>query len=159
MKKWGEAKEHLEQSWRLFMEIGSEEFLAELCRHQAESALGQKELDEALSKAQRSLDYARTHNMRIEEGMTQRILGRIHRERGDLAQAQKDLILALDIAQEAHKRYEIALVHLELAHLRIQQGRANEGRALAQQAAQAFAELGAQLDLQETETLLQQTSP
>jgi len=38
----------------------------------------------------------------------------------------------------------------------VQQGREDEGRELAQQAAQVFEELGARLDVEEAEALLQQ---
>lgn len=153
-EEWNEAASHLEQSLTLFRQISSEEFLAELFRHRAEVSLGQKRLDEALVHAERSLDYAQAHNMRLEEGATWRVLGCVHRERGELEQAEKPLARALEIAQETHKRHEVALTHLELAHLRVQQGKEKEGRELAQQAAQVFAELGARLDLEEAERLL-----
>jgi len=151
--EWNEAARHLERSLTLFEEIGSEEFLAELFRHRAEIALGQERSDEALAYAERSLDYAQAHSMRLEEGMTWRVLGRVHRERWELGQAEEALARALEIAQEARKRHEIALTHLELAWMRIQQGREDEGRDLARQAARVFAALGAQLDLEEAERL------
>jgi tetratricopeptide (TPR) repeat protein len=93
--------------------------------------------------------------MQLEEGMTWRVLGSIHRERGELDQAAEALAQALEIAQQADKRYEIALTRLEMARLRIQQGKRKEGRELAQQAVQVFEELGAQLDLEEAQQLLQ----
>jgi len=153
-EEWHEAATHLKQSWDLFEEIGSEEFLAELFRHRANVALGLGRLDDALAHAERSLNYAQTHDMRLEEGMTWRVLGRVHRERGALDLAEESLAQALEIAQEADKRHEIALTHLELARLRLQQGREVEGKELAQQSAQVFGELGARLDLEEAERLL-----
>jgi len=153
---WDRAEEHLSQSLTLFETIGSEEFLAELFRHRAEVALGLGRPDEALIHAERSLGYAQAHDMRVEEGMTWRVLGSMRRERGELAQAEEGLARALDIAQEARKRHEVALTRLELARLRVQQGREDEGRELAQQAAQVFEELGARLDVEEAEALLQQ---
>ena len=92
--------------------------------------------------------------MRLEEGVTWRVLGCVHRERGALERAEKALTEALEIAQETHKRHEVAQTHLELARLRVQQGRLEEGMELAQQAAQVFKELGARLDLDEAERLL-----
>ena len=150
---WAEAEEHLEQSLALFEEIGSEDFLAELFRHRAKVALGQGRQDEALAHVERSLGYAQAHDMRLEEGMTWRVLGSVRRERGELAQAEEGLARALEIAQEARKRHEVALTRLELARLWVQQGKEDEGRELAQQAAQMFAELGARLDLEEAEEL------
>ncbi len=152
--EWNEAARHLEQSQSLFQEIGSEEFLAELFRHLAEVALGQGQLDEALAHAERSLGYAQAHDMRLEEGMTWRVLGRVHREWEELNRAEEALTQALRIAQEARKRHEIALTRLELARLRAQQGEEEMGRELARQAEQSFAQLGAQLDLEEAKTLL-----
>jgi len=153
-KEWDAAAEHLKQSLVLFTEIGSEEFLAELFRHRAEVALGRGQLDEALAHAERSLDYAQTHDMRLEEGGTWRILGCVHQERGALEQAEESLARALDIAREAQKQHEIALTHLELARLRLQQDREVEGKELARQSVQVFRELGARLDLEEAERLL-----
>jgi tetratricopeptide (TPR) repeat protein len=152
--KWQQAEEHLVQSLALSEEIGSEELLAELYRRRAEAALGQGRPDEALAHAERSLDYAQAHDMRLDEGVAWRVLGCVHRERGELAQAKESLARALEIAQEAHKRHEVALTHLELARLRMQQGQEKEGRELARQAAQVFKELGARLDLEEAETLV-----
>ncbi len=152
--EWDEAAKHLEQSLALFEEIGSEDFLAELFRHRAEVALGQRELGDALTCAEHSLNYAQVNSMRLEEGMTRRVLGRVYMERGELEQAEEALARALEIAQEAHKQHEIALTHLELARLRLQQGLEDEGRELARQAAQVFEELGARLDLEEAERLL-----
>jgi tetratricopeptide (TPR) repeat protein len=152
--EWDEATKHLKHSLVLFEEIRSEEFLAELFRHRAETALGQGQPDDALVHAERSLGYAQTHDMRLEEGMSWRVLGRVRRERGDLVRAEEALARALEIARETHKRHEVALTHLELAHLRMEQGQEEEGRELARQAAQVFGELGAQLDLEEAERLL-----
>jgi len=152
--EWVEATKHLEQSLMLFEEISSEEFLAELFRHRAEVSLGQGLPDEALAHAERSLNYAQAHNMQLEEGMTWRVMGQVHRERKELDQAEEALAQALEIAQEARKRHEVALTHLELARLRMEQGQEEEGRELARQAAQVFAELGARLDLEEAETLV-----
>jgi predicted ATPase/class 3 adenylate cyclase len=152
--EWDEATRHLEQSLTQFREIGSEEFFAELFRHRAEVSLGQGQLDGALAHANRSLGYAQTHDMRLEEGMTWRVLGRVYQERGELEQAEEALARALEIAREAQKRHEIALTRLELARLRLQQGREDEGRDLALQAAQVFTELGARLDMEEAERLL-----
>jgi tetratricopeptide (TPR) repeat protein len=151
--EWDEAVGHLEQSLALFEDIGSEEFLAELFRYRAEAALGQGLTSQALDRAERSLNYAQTHSMRLEEGITWRVLGRVHRERGELKQAEEALTQALEIAQEAHKRHEIALTQLELARLRIEQGEEKVGGELARQAAQVLGELGARLDLEDAESL------
>jgi predicted ATPase len=153
-EEWDEAAKHLKQSLTLLKEIGSEEFLSELFRHQAEVALGQGLPDEALAHAEHSLDYAQAHDMRLEEGMTWRVMGHVHREQKELKQTEEALARALEIAQEAHKRHEVALTHLELARLRMEQGQEEEGRKLARQAARVFAELGARLDLEEAETLV-----
>jgi predicted ATPase/class 3 adenylate cyclase len=152
-ERWDEAAEHLQQSLMLFEEIGSKDFLAEVFRHLAEVALGQGKSDEALEHIGRSLECAQVHDMRLEEGMSWRVLGRVCRERGELNQAEKALTQALEIAQETHKRHEVALTFMELARLRMRQGRETEGKELAQQAAQTFTELGAQLDLEEAERL------
>jgi predicted ATPase/class 3 adenylate cyclase len=155
-KNWTEAEKNLEHSLRLFQEIGSEEFLTELFRHKAEAALGQNHLDEALACIERSINYAQVYSMRLEEGMSQRVLGQIHRQFKDLNQTEEALTQAMEIAQETRKRHESAMIHLELARLRLQQGKESESRELAQKATQVFAELGARLDLEEAEKLLQQ---
>ncbi|MFQ6100667.1 MAG: tetratricopeptide repeat protein [Anaerolineae bacterium] len=150
--RWDRAEEYLERSQALFEEIGSERFMAELHRHKAEVALGRGDVDQALDGALRSLEYAQTPQ---EEGPTWRVLGRIWRERGELDQAEDGLERALVLATEMENRYETALTHLELGRLRLQRGDKVAGRDLARQAMQVFEELGAQLDLEEAERLLE----
>jgi tetratricopeptide (TPR) repeat protein len=153
-KNWRKASNHLEQSQALFEQIGSEEVMVEVLRHRAEVERGRGQLAQALTHAERSLDYAHAHHMPVEEGTTLRVLGSIRRVRHELDQAEEALTQALALAQKANKRYETALTRLEIARLRLQQDRREEGSELAQQAAQIFADLGAQLDLKEAERVL-----
>ena len=153
-RDWTRADKHLKRSLRLFEEIGSEEFLAKLFRHQAEVALGQGREKDALAYLECSLGYAQAHDMCLEEGMTRRVLGHVRRECGEYEEAEESLARALQIAQKAQKRYGVALTRMELALLRLQQGREEEGVELAKQAAQVFKELGACLDLNKANQLL-----
>ena len=145
-EQWCDAEKHLKLAQDLFGEIGSEDFMAELFRHKAEVALGLGQYDEALAHVRQSLEYAKSHNLHLEEGLTTRTLGRIYCTQGNLQKAEETLAQALSIAQQTQKRHEIALVHLELARLRLQQGRKRESKELAQKAKLVFAELGARLD-------------
>jgi predicted ATPase len=153
-KRWNEALEHLERSLELFQEIGSEEFLAELCRHQAEVALGRGEIDQAVEHAQRSLDCVQAQGAEMEEGPTRRVLGRSLVQSGDLSRAKEELEQALALALEMDNRYEAARARLELGRLYIQIGESEEGMGLVRDAASLFKDLGASLDLQETDELL-----
>jgi tetratricopeptide (TPR) repeat protein len=153
-RDWDGATFHLKQSLALFEEIGSEESLAELFLQWAEISLGQKDPDTALAYAKRSLHYAQNYNMRLDEGSAWRVLGKVHRVRGELKSAKKALTSALKIGQELNKQHEIALVHLEMARLQLQEGEEKAGKELAQKASQVFADLGARLDLKEAEKLL-----
>jgi tetratricopeptide (TPR) repeat protein len=154
MGEWDRADAYLGRSRERFREIGSEEFLAELCRHRAEVARGQGDLELALERAQRSLEHARANQMELEEGPTWRVLGRIQRERGRLDQAHEALERALSLTTDTDNPYEAARTRVELARLHIQRGQREKGRRLAREAAQTFTELGAQLDLREAKSLI-----
>jgi tetratricopeptide (TPR) repeat protein len=78
---WLEAEDHLMQSLELFEKIGAQEFLAKLFRHRTEVALGRGLLDDELALAERSFDYSKIHEMRMEYGMTRRVMGRVYMER------------------------------------------------------------------------------
>ncbi|MDY6877761.1 MAG: tetratricopeptide repeat protein [Chloroflexota bacterium] len=151
---WEQAKDHLERSMVIFEEIGSEDFLAELYRHKAEVAFGQDRLVEAAAYADRSLQYAQAHGLRLEEGRAWLMVGRMRRELGASAPAEQSLARALEIADEVGNRYEAALARLEMARLRVRQGKVEEGMNLARQAGQVFAQLGARLDMKEAKALL-----
>ena len=68
----------LQTSLELFQQIHSADFMPEVYRHMAEAYLGRAELDAALDYAQRSLTLAQEQEMRLEEGITRRVLGQVY---------------------------------------------------------------------------------
>lgn len=145
------AIDHLERSENLFVQIPSEDFVAETSRYRAEIALRQGHLDEASAFADRSLKYARDQGLKADECATRRVLGQIHRERGDLERSGTELGKSLDIARELNNRYELGRTMVQLGILRRTQGQSEEARNTLLEARAIFEELRAALDLAEVE--------
>jgi len=154
--KWQEAEEHLSQSFALFEEIGSEEFLPELYRHRAEVALERGDVKGALDDARRSLECARVQRMELEEGPAWRVMGQAWLAQGELDQAEEALSRALAAAVAVENQYEAARARLHLARLQLLRGQETSAIELARQAAHTFIDLGAQLDLRETDAVLRE---
>ncbi|HET90407.1 MAG TPA: tetratricopeptide repeat protein, partial [Chloroflexi bacterium] len=92
---WDQALALLQQSLDMFQQIGSEDYLAEVYRQIAQAHLGRQEYGDALDHAQRSLALAQQHEMRLEEGITRRVLGQIYLALGDLSQTEQELVTSL----------------------------------------------------------------
>ena len=149
---------HLQTSLGLFEEIGSTDFLPEVYRHFAETYLERGEPEQALDSAQRSLILAQEQDMRLEEGMTRRVLGQVHLSLQDWPQAEDELQSSLEILEELGSRYEIGQTLLQLAILRRRQTRSSEADAALTSAIEIFDALGAQLDLEQAQAVLSDTS-
>jgi len=143
----------LQKSLELFQQIHSGDFLPEVYRHMAEAHLGRAELDAALSCAQRSLVLAQEQEMRLEEGTTRRVLGQVYERRHELSLAEQELEQSLCILEELNSRYKVGQTLVQLALLHREQGRGAETDAALARAITIFQELGAQLDLQEAQSL------
>ena len=93
--EWGAASSHLDESKRLFSEIGSEDFKAELHRHRAELTLGQGQIDNALESAQQALEVAEAGQEKLEIGLARRVLRQVYLALDDPAQAERELLASL----------------------------------------------------------------
>ncbi len=152
-----EATTLLQRSLEMFQEIGSSDFLAEVYRHQALGHLGRGALDAALDCAQRSLAVALEQEMQLEEGATRRVLGQVHmaRQGPHLAQAEQELRESLRILEGLNSQYEIGKTLFQLARLYLMRGEHAPMQRYLRQAKGIFEELGARLDLAETQALTQ----
>ena len=148
----------LEESERLFREIGSEDFMAEVYRHWAEAHLGCGEFDAALRCAQDSLSRTLAQEMRVEEGMTRRVLGQVHVARHELVEAEEQLRASLTILDDLDSRYEAGQTLVQQALLCREQGYQAEARASLERAIAIFQDLGARLDLAQAQSLHQSLS-
>jgi len=153
--QWAKAIELLEDSQRLSRRIDAEDFGAEAYRYLAEAHLGRgqelgqaghDEIAKGLQYAQQSLQLAERQEMRLEEGATHRVLGRIHRVRGDLQAAEQELDRSLDILESLGSQYQIGQTLMDLAKLYQEQDRLQDFRQSVERAVTLFERLGAKLD-------------
>jgi class 3 adenylate cyclase/tetratricopeptide (TPR) repeat protein len=148
-----QALELLKESEELFREIGSNDFMAEVYRHRAEAHLFCGDLDAALECAQDSLSQALAQEMRLEEGMTRRVLGQVFLAREELVEADEQLRASLKILDDLDSRYEAAQTLVQKALLYHGQGYVAEAAGSLERAIAIFEELGAQLDLAQAQSL------
>jgi tetratricopeptide (TPR) repeat protein len=176
-----QATAHLDQSEALFAQIPSADFAAETARYRAEIALCQGQLDQALTFAGRSLQYAVDQGLKADECATRRVLGQIYgqlgmragerrtalsgrvcdspcsshraQEKRNLERAQEYLSQSLDIARELDNRYEIGRTLLQMGLLQHKQGHLDQAQDALDQASAIFKALEASLDLAEVQAI------
>lgn len=142
--RWDEAAERLRESNHLFDEIGSQDFKAELLRHEADLDLGSGRSEIARSRAQQAVDVAEVSQERLEVGLSRRTLGLARLAQGDPSGAERELQASLDILEELGNSIEAAGTRLAMAQLRRRQGRAEEARQLIQAAVATYDAIGAE---------------
>ncbi len=145
-QRFDEASAALSRSEAIFAEIGSEEFLPELERRWGEYFLGINDLDAAETHTRQSIDMAVAQEVRLEEGLSYRVLGQVHVARGKTAPAETALRQSLQILTELNSEFEVAKTVVSLAGLASNGGSA-PGRAQLAQAIHTFERLGADADL------------
>jgi predicted ATPase/class 3 adenylate cyclase len=155
-ENWNEAFLSLSRSEAIFAEIGSEEFLPELERRWGEYYLKTGELDQALDHTRRSIALAEAQEVRLEEGMSYRILGRVYMARQEWEQAKVALHQSLQILDELNSEYEAAKTIVPLVRLALENGSMAADRERLAQAIQIFEKLGAKADLSQARALAAQ---
>jgi flagellin-specific chaperone FliS len=80
-------------------------------------------------------------------------MGRVRLARQELSEAEQELQASQRILEELNSRYEVGQTLVQLTLLRREQGRGAEAEAALARAIMIFQELGAQLDLQEAQSL------
>ena len=88
------AGEHLEQSLVIFQRIGTEVYLPELLRLQAELQVHSGHPDHALPLALQAVDWATRLERRLELGQAHCILGQVHRALGHPHEAEAAFVKA-----------------------------------------------------------------
>ncbi len=152
---WPEARASLARSQALFAEVGSETFLAELERRWSQYHLHTGALDEAHAHIQTSIELAVAQEARLEEGMSLRTLGEIHRLRGETARAEAVLRRGLSVLTEVDSQFEAAKTQLSLARL-LAHDRCTEARDYLLLAVAVFERLGARADRDQARLLLEE---
>jgi tetratricopeptide (TPR) repeat protein/class 3 adenylate cyclase len=147
--------EHLLTSCRLLEENDIQELRSEVQSLLAEAYLREKQLDEAARAAQQALAIAVQQKAQLDEGVARRMLGRVQNAQGDQQGAESELQASLEVLECAGRRYETGRTLKELAALYAQDKAQHTERHVALQRAIAiFKELGAGLDLKETQALM-----
>jgi len=150
------ADECLAQSLAIFREIGTNVYLPEILRYQAELRVQVGPPEEALSLAQQAVDWATRLERRLELGQAYCVLGQawgVLSQVGGMpeatAQAEAAFRTSLSILDAQDNPYETALTRVALARfLWTQHGEAPraEARDACDRAIAVFDELGALLD-------------
>ncbi len=147
-QRWAQAVEYLTRSQRLCAQIEAEDFLAEAYRYLAEAYLGLGQLPQAEERARRSLELAQAQEMKLEEGMTHKVLGQIQRARSEWDAAERELQTSLAILESLDSQYKVGQVLFQLALLHRDLGRDEQFHDTLDRAISIFERLGAQLDLE-----------
>ena len=119
---WEEALACLNRSQDTFILAGSDEYLPELERRWGEFYLGTDGLDQALVHALRSVELAVEQGHPLEEGLSCRMLGRVHMARGEDEPAEAALRQSLQILGDLDSKYEVAKTKLSLVRLAVETG-------------------------------------
>jgi predicted ATPase len=157
-QNWDEVLTCLSRSQDTFIQASSDEYLPELERRWGEFYLMTGKLDQALDHALRSVELAVEQSNPLEEGLSCRVLGRVHLARGEDEPAEAALRQSLQIFSDLDSEYEAARTRLSLVHLAVEAGSVpmDETRAHLAQAIPVFEKLGAQADLAEARKLERQ---
>jgi class 3 adenylate cyclase/tetratricopeptide (TPR) repeat protein len=151
------AREHLTASWRLLEENDIQELRSEVQSWLTEAHLRAGRLDKAKGAAQRALEIALEQASPLSEGVARRALGRVYRAQGDSKQAERELRISQEVLEAEGRRYEVGRTLRELAALYAEdEARRAEARAALERALAIFEQLGAGLDLEEAQTLIEE---
>jgi tetratricopeptide (TPR) repeat protein len=146
-----QALEHYKKCGTLARQSG-DEHLGALCRVNAAEALlalGRgKDARRAVEEAQHTFESLESH---FDAPDTQRVLALCDRADGLLRQAESRLLRARELARIADARLIEAEVTRDLGRVYAESGRLGEAQAAFSEAAQTFAELGAEADRESTE--------
>ena len=130
-----------------FEQAQARDFLSEMYRRFAETALLAGELAEAEAYGQQALSLARELEMRGEEGCALRVLGEIATAQERFDRAEEQFSESLSILEEVGDTYEGACTRLSLARVHTSQEKLEEGLATLDRCIQVFQRLGVTLDL------------
>ena len=147
------SREHLASGLEYFTRANSRDYLPELHRRLAETALAADEPVEAEREASEAIRIARELTMRGEEGSSLRVLGTARKAQGDVAGAEQSLVESLSVLTEVEDEYELARSQLALASVLAIQGRVREAADLLRQCTEVFERLEARIDLAEARSL------
>jgi predicted ATPase len=142
------AEQQFQRSRQLFATAGTDSFLPELLRYQAELALVRGRIETAIALCHESLACADRLSAQLEEGATRRVLGNAIAAIGNLEQAEQELLAGLAALREADSRYEIARTLLDIADLKPRRAQHAAGSAAFAEAVTLARDLGARLELQ-----------
>ncbi|NOX63760.1 MAG: tetratricopeptide repeat protein [Chloroflexi bacterium] len=160
-RDWEGALDYLQQSLDTLAELGSRDWLtADVYRLAAEAYLGLGWWDKAREQCNRSLEIAHSQDLKLVEGNSLRVLGKLHLAEGDLSAAEIALQGSLERAVELGMRHEQGQTLLELARLYQARWRAfdsdddrRQAIEVLEQTIALFEEIDAQWDLEQAQAL------
>jgi adenylate cyclase len=153
-----QADECLAQSLAIFQRIGTNVYLPEILRYQAELQLLRGRVDEALPLAQQAVEWAARLERRLEHGQACCVLGQVCGMSRRPDEAEAAFQTSFSMLDEQGNPYETALTWIAFAHF--QGAQAGEmvraqARAACDRAIAVFDGLGARLDAERARKLRQ----
>lgn len=148
------AEKYLNQSDKLFNEVGNDSFASELLRYKAELALARSLYAEALTICIKSIQIAEQQDAVLENACSQRLFGRILLQTGNLDTAESTLRTSLDLLQDIKSELERARTSMWIADLHFRREEITVGKELLQQSQNVFEMLGAKYDLHQLDGIL-----
>jgi class 3 adenylate cyclase/tetratricopeptide (TPR) repeat protein len=146
------AESQLSACHAIFMEIGSEIFLPELQRRWGEYYLLRGDIEQALERVQSSINHANEQDMRLDLGLSYRLLGAINTNRREFKKAEEALRKSHQILVELKSEIEAARTIIALCKLALE-GHVAVDRSQLKDAVQIFKQLGAQADLKQAQEM------
>jgi Predicted ATPase len=148
------AEKYLDQSDKLFNEVGNDSFASELLRYKAELALASGHYSEALSICIQSIQIAEQQDAVLENACSQRLFGRILLQTGDLDKAASALQTSLNLLQDIKSELEHARTLMWIADLHFRRDEVEAAKELIQESCSVFEGLGAKYDLHQLDEIL-----
>lgn len=136
--------------------IGAQDLLAEIYRVQAEISLAQGEHTPANTLLRRAISQAQKSGNRNHEAAAWRVTAENERRRGDLGAASQAIQRARQSLAEVTNQLEAARVAVQAGQLSLTAGCPDQARRELLSAQATFRNLGADLDLKQTQTILQE---
>ncbi|MCO6452534.1 MAG: tetratricopeptide repeat protein [Caldilineales bacterium] len=161
-EEWDKALEHIQDGLNTLEQLGARNMMtADIYLLAAEARLGQGRWQDAWDNYKAAYDLAKSQDLKLVEGNSLRMLGRLHCENSEWQEAETALQASRRMADELGMRLELGQTLLDLGKLyrqRYQSSQLEDDRATAveytQQAIALFEGMDAQWDLQRARGVL-----
>ncbi len=152
-KDYDKALERFQEAYEIFQEVGENGQATVSLAYISEIFLEKDMPDKALQNVKEAVERTEEVELNLVKAVCKRSKGKIHRKRGELKKAKKELTEARDLSKDLdpteHPKflYELGLLHLEM-------GEHDPGKEVLEDALDSFEELGMSLWAKRTRNAL-----